>query len=1133
MEHQERLALVKKSPRLTPRPDRVLLPLSPRHIKKATCTTMKKVMIISAVLLCGQELLVAPLCCVAFTLNKLRPTAASSSTSPEAEKLLHQKKCFQYADAKRLECHANAYGSFDKLVDAKVSESERNASVNAKVDEIRAAVQLVLRIGEINEQEQQAGAGAGAAPVAGPGRGADAPPALGEVQRAEEVQQKPGAVSQAMRAAVGVGHETGQPVVSYPALWHNLGGALVEGQEARAGDRVRTEKALREAVQLVKAARRCVLPRKRFVEENCATYVKNPTDGHHYADTAFVGTWDALEDAHAVIHSMEQLYIRVAVLSARIKHLRNAVAADVRRREERKRKEEKAEAEERAQEREDEEARKRELEQAAFAEEQQAIKEARKKVVNKLTKQERREAQETADWDAVIREIEQEREEARERERNEWARRLGEIRAKALRGERICLGDLEVEPSTAEQAAREKRKAHERRCALMQQSKEATRIRRNYKARDIETIRASAGYQRLMREKGELVLSESSGPNLERALSKDEVQRWVVTAVVNATKDATKWWNSCALPLLLHPTVGIQTLLRHAKHGVRHRLWEYIQNTAFGRQIVKSEQDDQNSIGGRKLFRKMCEAAAWQSAVLRIDLVLTQFKAMVHLGKKKLATSKKSRVAEVVPYGFVREWEVEAAMEASPCPSANKDQATLAKAKEVGETLRKKARLHLSEEERKVLVTEKVFEASPIIERNESLRTKFAAVKKVVEWAEEVERKMETKYSAALGQVEKGPGRHAVKLEADERAVLLAAARYEMMQIKDRARIQEPNTSMEDLFGKVIEGFREVSQLQAQSGSAFAALLSQWTASAADGGPPQLPTTDEQLSLKMKVFVYIQDLYTLPPFVSVLKTFNEAVWVTEGDKVSAYRFSSFGPGEIQYPFLATLSLLRDSQIAIGELMLKSEEELPRGEQPALDTLFDRLTEYNAATAPRRGRLEVLQTLTLEVMDDALLPALLQTTLLPVPKLVEEQPTPSCGVAQAGCSSSRSATPAAGLRGRNIKAKNPPSGAASNRPGRRSESKSGSSSSRGSSSGSRRASSRSPSRPRKCCGFRCSRGKPHRLAWCPLRCGTNPNQDLIDRLADLHCISISSTMELGIRRPFIVLIYLPTCIMLYT
>ncbi|CAD7973079.1 unnamed protein product [Amoebophrya sp. A120] len=1006
LHQQERLAslLVKKSPRRTPRAGRVLLHLSPRHMKKATCT-MKKVMI-SAVLLCGQELLTAPLCCVAFTLNKLRPQAASSSFSPEeAEKL---RRCKQHADTKRLECHADAYGSFDNVVDDK--------SVNAKVSEIYAAVKLIEQIDKIHEQEQQTGAGAGA-PVAGPGRGADAPPAVAGVQRAEEVQQdEPGAVSQAMRDGVAVDN-TGRPVGNYLNLWQHLGDALVQG--------------LPNAVQLVKAARRCVLPRKQFVEENCATYVRYPTATHRYADTEFVKTWGALEDAHAVIHNMEQLYIGTAVLSAKQEYLRSAIKAGNRhakKRQQKELKQKEAEAEAWAQEQ--EETRKK-LEQDAFELEQEKISNARTEILEKL-KEEQREEQEAADWDAVIRQIKQECEDARDRERKKWTSLLHEMHTKAIQGERISLHDYKPsgDPDGRIVFQKNSKNAQLRHDLSLWQNL-ARRARGRIPAHQQAALLAP-------------VLAVRGG-DLEALLSAEKIEA-VWNSVFRATEDATTMARKCGEAdvfmqnILTEPTSGIQTLL---------------QGTQFG-SLVERYSIETN-------FRTVCVAAPWRSAFLTIDLALTQYKASVHFAKKVFEDKKLTlHATEVVPYGIFREWEVEEGLDAlvPPGKRTKKLEEPLAKAQEVRKTLRQTARLPpLTPEEKQVPPTAELFQAGT---KKGPLRTSFEAAKKMVEDAEITQRKIQQNYFYWANEqkkfVKEKTERNAVLREAEERAVLLAAARYEIAEIGKRETTWAADTTPEHLFGQFVEGFRKVLHLQAESGSAFAALLSQWTRPAAEGGPPRP---------RLPILTDGQELDVLRPLRVV-----ESDEAAEEAKVVAYRyrFSAF-PDQKQYPFLATLCLLRSSQDAIGRFTMKSEDDkLLAQDQSAIDTLYNQLKVD--------PRTEVLKTLTMDVVAEELVPALLLTALLPVPKLLPRplaaddgtgsrsaalplreastSPEREEGLRRVPRSSSRSA------RGRS-KAKSPSPSRDAAEPHGRSSSRNGSSP------------SRSPSRGRKkCCTRRRSR-----------------------------------------------------------
>ncbi|CAD7973076.1 unnamed protein product [Amoebophrya sp. A120] len=176
---------------------------------------------------------------------------------------------------------------------------------------------------------------------------------------------------------------------------------------------------------------------------------------------------------------------------------------------------------------------------------------------------------------------------------------------------------------------------------------------------------------------------------------------------------------------------------------------------------------------------------------------------------------------------------------------------------------------------------------------------------------------------------------------------------------------------------------------------------------------------------------------------------------------------------IQYPFLATLCLPRESEAEIAKLLIKTTEAVGIGknwEKPDRKLVEQaRATLENQLTMAPRGKLEVLQTLTRDVLDEKLVPQLLLTILLPVPKL---RPRPLAdggtgsrreaskrdeGLRRVRRSSSRSA------RGRS-NAKSPAS------PSRDAAEPHGRSSSRNGSSP-----SRSPSRGRKkCCTRRRSR-----------------------------------------------------------
>ncbi len=390
----------------------------------------------------------------------------------------------------------------------------------------------------------------------------------------------------------------------------------------------------------------------------------------------------------------------------------------------------------------------------------------------------------------------------------------------------------------------------------------------------------------------------STATDLETLLVKGAVER-LQTPVARATAAAKSMSHACDVSLrdiLTEPGAGIQALL---------------QDTPFASRV-----ESYDSIGADD-FRWLCEAAAWRSAFLTIELALTKYKASVHFVKKSFINEKLVTVAEVVPYGLYREWEIQSSLAAQTHRTrTEKDEETLAKAKKVGETLRRTARLPpLSEKQKEALSTAEVFNGSTM--KKGPLRTSFEAAKKVAEDAEIQKRKIRQSYLSALQKVEDTTERNAVLREAEQRAVLLAAARYEWEEIKFRARTENPNTSMEGLLQQFIKGFREVLHLQAQTGaSAFAALLSQWTAPAAEGGPPQLSRTDKELD-------FASSEWRLPPTVNVLKTVNEVLQVVRSKDskqvtVSAYRIP-FGRDrggeereeqeeeEIQFPFMGRFS----------------------------------------------------------------------------------------------------------------------------------------------------------------------------------------------------------------------------------
>ncbi|CAD7967539.1 unnamed protein product [Amoebophrya sp. A120] len=944
-----------------------------------------------------------------------RSAAAQRGQEIEAARLReeqHKSKCIRHAEAKKLECHADAHGSFDSVVERTTGEQVSSvSSVNEKVKEISNAVKAITQLLVVGDDRDDAGKiGAGARP-----RGGDEGAPAAAVLWGQE-QFLP-----AMKAAVVYQDEDEseselqRPRFNYLELWKQLGATSL----VRPG--------LGEAVRLVKAARRCVLPRKRFVEEGCTAHVTNATKEHGYADREFVATWQALEEAHAVINVMEGLYIRNAVLPAQQDYLRRKVEAAAY--EEKKRQQEELAQlnEERAT---------KELEQAAAAEEQEEIRAVRTKVVQKLSKDEK----EVVHWEALIQEIEQERETARDREREEWAQRLLEIQEKAVRGEPICMRDLAPVSGVPDPVERAQQRTQQAQRSADQQRRLRMTRETGMKSGQLERFEQSAEFQSLNQKLEGNVIKWDLGAWLSKgALEafKSTLFNGEIDDLEGRLNQACRAGGPFAQNLLTGETAGVETILR---------------DTPFGRRVKSGLY----TIAAENQHQIVCKAAVKWAVILYDRLAIDIYKANVHFAKKGFA-GEQVTAEQAVSYGVYPAWEMRASLRARRSPSPRdemtaKEEEALERADRVQETLRRKAQLDLTEEQRQVLKTEQIFtfhdtsikkqrgktrgaaanqvskkdiskrfdEAERVVaEAERRLKIREATYQKSWEiWQRQRERslsKMSMSSEALKTEAE------ALKTEAEQRGTALAAARYEMRQIKERARFEDAGAPMETLLERYVAGFRDVLHVQGaikpqvgqekrdgkeNTTQPFAGLLSQWSLPAAEGGPSlrvdkiEAGALLKSLQLKLPKGVELKDL-------SVLKQFNELVSVQANErtkkveKVSVYRI----PPGIHFPFLASLCLLKHSKY-FGVLQVSKQLVLQvLSEEERRFQIRGLLTDPN-----KNGKLEVLQTLTEEILEGGLVPMLLLTTVVPVPKLRGEAANPSITSSRCPLRRSRSTSP---------------------------------------------------------------------------------------------------------------------------